>query len=96
MVEFLLPSAKIQQRQTRLKINKRIRFNETFKGKDEVHNVTEEDKKVAEDFTEYNFIAGLLTDYQAALIKKRDMIPLLKTVYMFLQPKKMKLIKYQN
>ena len=78
MVEFLLPSAKNTAKANKIKDQQKDTFNETFKGKDEVHNVTEEDKKVAEDFTEYNFIAGLLTDYQAALIKKRDMIPLLK------------------
>ena len=46
-------------------------------------NWTEDDKKAAENYDEYNAAAGLLDTYQKALIEKRDMIPLLKSnIYM--------------
>lgn len=83
LVDALVPQAMNSYQKSKLEQEQEGSYNKTWNGKDQKDETTEEDKKAAENYDEYNAAAGLLDTYQKALIEKRDMIPLLKSnIYM--------------
>jgi hypothetical protein len=82
-VNAIVPEVLNDYQKSRLEQQQEGAYNKIFNGKDQKEETTENDKKAAENFDEYNIAAGLLDSYQKALIAKRDMIPLLKSnIYM--------------
>ena len=82
-VDAIVPEVLNDYQKSRLEQQQEGAYNKIFNGKDQKEETTENDKKAAENFDEYNIASGLLDSYQKALIAKRDMIPLLKSnIYM--------------
>ena len=83
MVDAIVPEAINTYQKSKLDQQQDGAYNKIWNGKDQTEETTEDDRKKAENYDEYNAAAGLLNTYQKALIAKRDMIPLLKSnIYM--------------
>ena len=79
LVDALVPQVINSYQKSRLEKEQEDSYNKIWNGKDQKEETTEDDKKAAENYDEYNAAAGLLDTYQNAIIAKRDMIPLLTT-----------------
>ena len=77
-VNKLIPISRNSAKKDSLSKKQRDAYNARWDGKNEKTETTEQDKKDAEGYTEYNIHAGLLEDYMGKLIAKRDLIPLVK------------------
>jgi len=78
IIDELIPPNRNSANRRRLDEESKDDPNAVWNGKDYQDTTTESDKEDAKDYTEYNIAAGMLSDYQRALISRREAIETLK------------------